>query len=352
MLDRIQKKIGENGLDGFLIQNADNINWICNKSSYYIPGMMLVLEKEVYFFTKSRNINAFIDAYKNIKFIFGGIERVVDICNEKNLKDIGVEGDYISFNSMKVLGALFMKQEIKPCSDFIEDLRMIKTPEEIGKLREVTQLSDRCYLEFLNHLKVGISEIEAKNIFREILFKNGAEDLSFDILLSSGKQAFLPHSTSTDKILKKGDLVLMDFGIVLDGYCSDTTRTVALGEADERQRELYKCVLDSQNHAINSIRAGQTLHEADSFAREIINKVEPNHCYDYGLGHGIGRAVHEKPRMAREAEGILLENTVVSVEPGIYIEGWGGIRIEDIIVVKKDERALNLTTAPKELIIL
>lgn len=162
MLNRVQRKINESELDGFLIQNNENINWICNKNNYYIPGMMLILEKEVYFFTRSRNINVFMNTYKDIKFVFGGIERVVDICNEKKLKSLGIEGDYITFNSMTALKTLFMKQTLEPCSDFIEDLRMIKTPREIEKLREVTLLSDRCYLEFLNHLRAGLTEIEAK----------------------------------------------------------------------------------------------------------------------------------------------------------------------------------------------
>lgn len=350
MHQRVMDKVRDSDLDALIIHNPTNINWMCHVNQYYISSLLLVTDSKLYIFTKSRNRDAFKEMYPNHEIHFGQIAELKVKCEELKIKRIGLEGNYLSRNECHSLEALFKNFEIVYTNDFVEDLRMIKTPDEIEKLQRAVSLSDGCYIEFLNHLKPGLTEIQAKNIFRHIFFDRGAEDLSFDILISSGERSFLPHSAATDKVIQQGELVLMDFGIVLGGYCSDTTRTIAMGHATDKQHELYSLVLEAQTNAIVHIREGITLSQADAFARSIIESKVAVGCYDYGLGHGIGRTVHEKPRMHPDGQEIMKKGMVVSVEPGIYIKGWGGIRIEDLLVVDEGRQGRNLTKSPKDFV--
>jgi Xaa-Pro aminopeptidase len=351
MHKRVMEKVRSNDLDAFIIHNPTNINWMCHVNHYYLPSILLVTDNKMYIYTKSRNIDAFKDMYPEHEVHFGQIAELKAKCVELKINRIGLEGNYLSKNDCDSLEELFKSFEIIYMHDFVEDLRMIKTNDEIEKLQRAVSLSDACYVEFLNHLKPGLTEIQAKNILRRIFFDRGAEDLSFDILISSGDRSFLPHSAATDKVIQQGELVLMDFGIVLDGYCSDTTRTIAMGYATDKQQELYNLVLEAQNSALLNIREGITLSEADAFARSMIESKLEVGCFDYGLGHGIGRSVHEKPRMHPDRQEIMKKGMVVSVEPGIYIKGWGGIRIEDVLVVDQGRQGRNLTKSPKELVL-
>ncbi len=353
MYRRIQEKVAGSEVDAFLVQNAANLNWVCHKENYYLPGVMLVTPDETHVFTPSRNLRAFVELYPELRMAGGGLPEVAALCAAKNIRRLGFEADTVSWRQHKDLEAMFNGVELVPLSDFVEDLRMCKTPAEVELIQEAARLSDACFAEFLNHLRVGLTELQAKNILRSIFFDRGADDLSFDILISSGPRTFLPHSASTDREIRRGDLVLMDYGIVLNGYCSDTTRTVVMGEATELQQKRYALVLKAQENALRNIKAGVTLQQADAFARDVITAEEKHGCFDYGLGHGIGRLVHEKPRMHPKHTAPMLAGAIVSVEPGLYVEGWGGIRIEDLLVVGKENPGRNLTGAPKkELMVL
>lgn len=351
MHKRVIEKVKNSNFDALIVHNSTNINWMFNKDKYYIPSILLVTSENIFIFTKSRNIDGLQEYYPQQEIIFGSVEDIKAKCDELNFNKIGLEGNSVSINQFNSIAELLKTYELVLTDDFIEDIRMIKTPVEIQKIQKAVSLSDKCFLEFLNFLKCGMTEIDAKNIFREIIFKKGADELSFDILISSGKRSFLPHSISTKKVIQQGDLVLIDFGVILDGYCSDTTRTVAMGFATDKQQQLYKLVLKAQENALSKIQAGVTLSEADSYARSIIESEINEGCFDYGLGHGVGRLVHEKPRMHPHKDEIMKEGMVVSVEPGIYIKGWGGIRIEDLLVVEKTAPGNVLTKLPKTLII-
>ena len=351
MFERVAGKVELSPIDGYLILHSENIKWLYNSSSYYVPGITLVTADEVRLFTNVRSISSIRQAYPDLSVVKGGIESLAGYCAEKKMSRLGFESNRTSVAELDQISSK-LPCELVPMPDFVEDLRMVKTPEELAAIRVASSIADSAYVEFLNHLRPGLTEIRAKNIFRQVLFNKGAEDLSFDILLSSGQRTFLPHSIATDKVINEGDLVLLDFGIVVGGYCSDTTRTVAIGYATEQQEEVYNVVLHAQEAALRSIKAGMTCHQADAFARDVIMGRHPHGCYDYGLGHGIGISVHEKPRMGPQGDQLLLSNSVVSVEPGIYIEGWGGVRIEDLLVIGDLAPGMNLTGAPKELLII
>ncbi len=345
---RVIEKLKASDFDAFLIQDEANRNFLCNKGNYFLPGIMLITKDEVFLATPSRNIRHFKELYEEYTVIKGGLVELSEIAKEKNIKKIGYENFSVAKSTYDDMKLMFNESEFMEGGHFIEDIRVSKTESEIKLLQEATSLSDKAYVEFLNHLKIGITEKQARAKFDSILMQFGADEFSFPTLLSSGSRTFLPHSAPTDKIIEKGDLVLMDFGIVLNGYCSDTTRAVVMGSADERQKQMYELVLKAQKNALENIKAGITARQADAYARDVITAVLNEGCFDYGLGHGIGMKVHEKPRFHPNNEYIMLENTAMSVEPGIYIEGWGGIRIEDILIVGKEKGGRNLTSAPKE----
>lgn len=348
-MEKIIKKVKQASFDAFLVQNPDNMSYICHKKGYEIPGLLLVTGEKIFIFTKSRHVEGIRRLYPDYEVISGHLVELKSYCKKLGVKSLGFEAGFTTLRIHKLLEHTFNLALI-PVNDFVEDLRMIKSEREIKLLEAVTQLSDQAYLEFLNHIKLGRSEIELKNIFRRIFFDKGADDLSFDILISSGQNTFIPHSKATHKTLEKGDLVLMDFGIKLNGYCSDTTRTLVMGYANEQIEERYNIVLKAQLKALESIRAGMSVKAADLIARDYISERSIG-CYDYALGHGIGRTVHEKPRVHMTSNHILQANTAISVEPGIYIEGWGGIRIEDVMIVKEG-KGQNLSSAPKDFLIL
>lgn len=348
MYRRVIQKIKECNLDAYLIQNEGNRNFICSKENYFFPGIILVTGKEVFLAVSSRNINYIRTLYPEYTVLFGGLAEIAQLCKKEHIKYIGYESATITNAVLNRMEELFKSCVLVKEPQFIEDIRMMKTPQEIAFLKAATEVSDKAYTEFLNHLRVGMTEKQARAKFDDILRVYGADEFSFPTLLSSGARAFMPHSAPTDKIINTGELVLMDYGIVLNGYCSDTSRTVVMGRADDTQKKLYNLVLKAQNHALDNIKAGMTCREADALARDIIVAEMDEGCFDYGLGHGVGMQVHEKPYFYPNSDYILKENTVMSVEPGIYIEGWGGIRIEDIMVVEQKKGGRNLTTAPKD----
>lgn len=347
MFKRVIDKIKNSDFQAFLVLDEGNRNYLCSKGNYFLPGAMLITEKEVYLATPSRNINYFKKIYSEYNVLSGAVAELAKISADLGIEKLGFEGSTITKIQYDNMIGLFGDIEYISAPLFIEDIRMIKTADEIELIQKATELSDKAYLEFLNHIKVGQTEKEARAIFDNIFMSLGANEFSFPTLLSSGDRAFMPHSVPTDKIIQKGDLVLMDFGIVLNGYCSDTSRTIVMEKADEKQKFMYDLVLKSQINALENIKAGMSAHDCDALARDVITAEIAKGCYDYGLGHGLGMQVHESPRFAPNNSFIMQANTVMSVEPGIYIEGWGGIRIEDLLVVENKKGGRNLTTAPK-----
>ncbi len=351
MYQRVLEKLNQTDLDGYLVQSEANRNFLCNKGNSCLPGNLLLTRTDVYLVTPSRNVAYFAEIYPEYHVLQGGMDAILSICKELHLARVGYESDSTTKSGYDTLQESFSEIALVDCPHFIEDIRAIKTEGELALLKEATMLSDAAYVEFLNHIKIGQTEAEARNILNDIMMRCGADGFSFETLLSSGERCFLPHSAPTDKVIASGDFVLMDFGVRLNGYCSDTSRTIVMGQADEVQRATYELVLRAQKTALANIRAGMTGRQADAIARDIICAAQKAFCYDYGLGHGVGMLVHEAPRMHPAVSTVLQENMVVSVEPGIYRKGWGGIRIEDVLVIKKGQ-GTNLTSAPKEFLVV
>lgn len=235
-----------------------------------------------------------------------------------------------------------------PLAGRVDRLRRIKTPEEISFLRKAESIGDEAFEALLPLLKPGMTELEAAAELEYQMKKRGAEGFSFDTIMASGIHSSMPHAIPSGKKLEPGDFITMDFGCVYQGYCSDMTRTVVLGKADEKQKEIYRVVLQAQKAALALIRAGLPGSRVDREAREIIEKSGYGDCFGHGLGHSVGLYIHEEPRLSPGDDTVLEPGMIETVEPGIYVPGFGGVRIEDMVAVT-EEGCENLTRSPKEL---
>ena len=219
------------------------------------------------------------------------------------------------------------------------------------KIKKAQEIAELAFDEILKFIEVGKTEREVALRLDSLMFEQGAEALSFETIVLSGKNTSMPHGVPTNKKIEYGDFVLMDFGAVYDGYHSDMTRTVCIGNPTDKQKRIYDIVLNAQKESLKIARAGISGSQLDSAARSIIIGEGYGKCFGHSLGHGVGLEIHEYPNASPNFDYGLLENSVVTIEPGIYIEGEFGVRIEDFVLLKEGG-CENLTKAPKELIIL
>jgi len=249
------------------------------------------------------------------------------------------------------LDAALDKHKLRVASDIIDKPRMVKDDNELGLLRRAEQIGDEAFDHILTILKPGITEREISLELEFFMKKQGASKLSFDTIVASGPNSSMPHAQVTDRVVQNGDFVTMDFGCVYKGYCSDMTRTVAVGTPTDEMKKVYQIVLDANLRAMDGIKAGVKCSDIDALARGYISDKGYGDYFGHGLGHSVGLQIHEEPRFSPKCDVITEENMVITDEPGIYLPGKFGVRIEDLVVVRKDgyER---LSKSPKELIII
>lgn len=228
---------------------------------------------------------------------------------------------------------------------------MIKTEQEIESISRAAALGDRCFSYILGYIEPGMTEKQVADEIERFLLENGAEGLAFDTISVSGERSNLPHGEPTDKVIEKGEFLTLDFGAVIDGFCGDMTRTIAVGSATPEMRTIYDVVLEAQLAAIEFIRAGVRCFDADKVARDIITKAGYGDYFPHGLGHGVGQEVHEAPTLNPKSEEVLAANMAITIEPGIYIPEKFGVRIEDLAIVT-DSGIINKVKSKKDLIIL
>lgn len=223
----------------------------------------------------------------------------------------------------------------KPCN--LDFFRQIKSDEEIKNIKIAADIADRAFKFLLSYIKPGKTEKELQIYLDYKMLELGAEKQSFPTIVGSGPNGALPHAVPGTREIRQGDFVVIDFGAVYEGYCSDETRTVTIGKADAKQKEIYDIVLSAQLAALSALKAGVENRKIDSVARDVIKKAGYGSQFGHGLGHSLGLEVHENPRFSPSAEIVLMEeNMVMTIEPGIYLPEWGGVRIEDLVVVRPD----------------
>ncbi len=265
---------------------------------------------------------------------------------EKLSGRVQFEADVLPYQQWEQLGS--GRVTPVPSSGIVAGLRAVKDDEELAAIGRAARIADRAFEALTAETWIGRSEKELAWRLRELLHAHGAEDSSFDAIVACGPNGARPHATPSDMIVEPRSLVVVDWGAMVDGYCSDCTRTLSTGSPPDKLREAYDVCLAAQRRACETIKAGMTGVEADEVAREPI-AAEFGEAFGHGLGHGVGLEVHEAPRLSIESTDVLEAGNIITIEPGIYLEGIGGVRIEDLAIVREDGLDL-LTSFPKELI--
>jgi len=339
--------------DAALITSSSNRKYFTRFSSS--AGYLLVTAKKAFFLLDFRYTEAGKRYAQNCEVIgySNANETLLKLIKEENISKIALEYEGISLKAAHSFKELFKETGVETVFDdklekTAQKLRMIKTKEEIDTIKAAQDITDKAFLEILNFIKVGVTEKEvAANLDYQMRLL-GADGSSFSTIVVSGENGSLCHGVPSERVLTKGDFITMDFGALLNDYHADMTRTVALSYTSDEQFKAYQTVLKAQKAALDVIKPGIDCFDVDKTARDIIEK-DYKGMFGHGLGHSVGVEIHEEPRFSPTCHEILQEGMVITVEPGVYLEGKFGLRIEDMIAVTENGYE-NLTKSPKNLI--
>lgn len=318
-------------------------------------GVSVIAKAGCRFFTDSRYIEV---AQKNLPdFEVVMIDRnytysmaINDAIRDFSLKKLGYEEEFMTCAEYQAYSKA-LKAELVPCQKDINAFRVVKEEWELCRMRKAQEITDRAFSEILCRIREGMTEKELAAELIYCLYKNGAEGLSFAPIVAAGPNGSMPHAVPGDRKIQKGDFITMDFGVIYQGYCSDMTRTVALGEVTEEMRTVYNTVLNAQLAGIAATKAGVTGQAIDGAARKVIADAGYGDCFGHGYGHCLGLEIHENPNCNPSNDRPMPAGSVSSAEPGIYLPGKFGVRIEDVVMITEDG-CVNITESPKDLIIL
>jgi len=348
-LDNLTKKILAEEVDAVLVSKTANL--------FYFSGfrgdssVLLVGKNFCKLITDARYTEQAARQTKNFEIVkqteglFKKIEEEIKNCG---IKKLGFEGKILTFAEYSHLKENLPEVELKSVE--LDELRQVKDAKEISLIRKACEIGDRAFAEILNFITAGVLENEVAAELEYLMKKFGAEKNSFDTIVASGVRGSLPHGVASDKKISAGEFVTLDFGAIYQGYCSDMTRTVFVGKVSENQQKLYSAVLDAQLYGLEVIKVGKGGKEIDAAVRTKLEQANLGEYFVHSLGHSLGIEIHEEPRLSKLSKcESLLENMIVTDEPGVYLPNVGGIRIEDTVLVTAGG-AEPLTRSPKNLI--
>ncbi len=348
-LARLQERLTDSGWDGLLVTHLPNI--------FYLTGFtgssaaFLVTPRSSVFFTDGRYTEQASRQVKNSKIVSSRLGWMVDaaaVLLRRKLRRVGIEAAHLTVDQFRRLRRPLRRQaKLIPCVDWVEELRSIKSPQEIEAIRRSSDVVTKAFEEVLQMVRPGVRESELSAELEYRMKRRGAQKVSFDLIVASGPRSALPHGVASEKRVRRNEFLVFDLGAILRGYSSDFTRTVYVGRPSAKAREIYSIVRESQESAMAGIRAGVPAAEIDRLARTFIRRRGYGKFFVHSTGHGIGIEVHEMPLLSARTKTILQPGHVITVEPGIYLPGYGGVRIEDIVVVGK-QGCENLTSSGKE----
>jgi len=353
-LQKLRTAIVEKELDSLLLTQPENLVYISGFTGS--SGWLFIAEHNAILATDFRYVEQ--AKRESPDFVIIQTKRELrdwlpDLVSDLGWHKLGFEANFISYTGYHKLNeAIKTKQvnlELVPTIGIVEQLRSTKEPEELGFIIKAIELAESAFEQARTIIKPGITEKEVAWEIEKILRQEGSEGIPFEIIVASGPNSALPHAQPTEKMINSGEPVLIDMGARISGYCSDFSRTLSLGKTDKTFREIFNTVLKAQTNAIERVESGMDASQADQLARRIVEQAGYGDAFGHGLGHGVGLAVHEYPTLGPSSSDSLADGMVFTVEPGIYLEGKGGVRIEDMLVLEHG-KARVLSRAKKNLL--
>ena len=344
----LRNEFRENSLDAVLVFKNENRRYISGFTG--TSGYVIITEKSAYFCTDFRYMAQASNQCHGYDIIeHNNNKSIFEIINSLGIKRLGFEEDFVTYGQYTEFNEKLDHITLVPLNGAMNKLRRQKDANELENIEMAAYIADEAFGYICDFIKPGVSERDIALELEGYMRRKGASSISFDIIVASGVRSALPHGVASEKIVEMGDFVTMDFGCMYNGYCSDMTRTIVMGQASKKQKMIYNTVLEAQMKALEAIRPGISGFEVDKIARDIIAEKGYGEYFGHGLGHGVGLEIHEAPRLSPLGKDILAQGMVVTDEPGIYIPDFGGVRIEDLVVVTEDGYRV-LSKSPKQLI--
>lgn len=349
--EKLKSVLADQGLDGMLITNLTNIRYISGFTGS--AASCLITPDSQYFITDGRYIEQSKAQVKGFKR-FIDMDSHLSIIRKNNLNPNGLkiafEGDHVTFSLYQDMTSIFPETTWEHTGMILEDLAAVKDEIELDAIRTAVEVTDRVYEETLPMVRPGYTEKQVANSM-VAKYREYAEGEAYSPIVATGPNGALPHAIPTDREFKKGDFIVIDAAAKYAGYHADMTRTPVVGEATGKHHEIYGIVKEAQQRGCDAAKAGVPCKVVDAATREYIKEMGYGEYYTHGTGHGLGLEIHTSPRFSPQSEAVLNVNNVMTIEPGIYLAGWGGVRIEDDVIIKEDGcEILNKTT--KELVVL
>ena len=333
--------------DAFVVSHLTNVKYLTGFSG--TSGMAIVSAEAAWFITDFRyqdQARAQVPSEYSVIIAKSGLWKEAAKLFKNKTTRVGFEAEHTSVAAFEELQKQFAPIELVSTSHAIENLRLQKDDEELEIMRRAIQIADATFDYICGVLRPGISEIEVSYEIENHMKSLGASGTSFESIVASGVRSSLPHGVASEKILQAGEMITIDMGARYNGYCSDMTRTVCLGKPTSKQQKIYEIVWRAQRESASAFAPGVGCKAADKIARNVISEAGYKEFFGHGLGHGVGMDIHEQPRVSPLGKGRLQVGNVVSCEPGIYLPDWGGVRIEDLILITKSGGEI-LSKAPK-----
>lgn len=354
-MQEVIARMKERGLDGLFLNNNSNIRYVSGFTG--ADSYIFLLPDSRYFITDYRYTEQAERESSSFQIItvdreFETMEhKLAELIARHNVKSVAFEERHASYQLVENLRTALPGVALTPADDLVEQVRYVKTEEEIAKIKQASVITDKVFEEMLGYLQPGNTEVDLAFTLERLIRENGGDDIAFPVIILSGKNTSMPHGIPSRKKVEKGDFITLDFGALFQGYRTDMTRTVIIGKPDKQQRKVYDMVKGAQEQAVAAMVAGVPGIAVDRVVKNFFARFDYLPFAGKGCGHGLGLDIHERPFMNAKCTDILQENCVVTMEPGLYIPLWGGVRIEDTVLVQSHGREI-LSKSPKELLIL
>ncbi len=332
--EAVRKILVSNHLDGILFSSLENIRYLCGFTGS--DGALVVTRTNSFFLTDSRYWTQSEQEVEGAKIVHyrKKMEGIASLLSDLELRAVGFESAFLPFSAHQLLSERSSPgTRLIPLENEVRHIRTLKDKQELAILQTSIEIASEAFLHILELLNEGAVERDVAFEMESFMKRKGAEALGFDIIIASGKRSALPHGKASDKQIEKGDFIVIDFGSAFQGYHCDQTRTVVCGSPSSEQQKVYRTVKEAHDKAIEKIRPGIPISEVDAAARDHIRSQGYSDYFGHGTGHGIGLAVHEDPVINGENKELVQEGMVFTIEPGIYVPDWGGVRIEDMVLV-------------------